>query len=72
MFRDDGLARAASVPSDLYIGHVVVAPGGAVLEHGVSQGLQGDHAPISVPAGTYIARRQMEFPLRESKRIVAD
>src|SRR5215475_3743916 len=43
MFRDDALARAAHVPETLYIGHVVVAPGGDVLEHGAAQGLAGDH-----------------------------
>ena len=72
MFRDDALARAAHVPETLYIGHVVVAPGGDVLEHGAAQGLAGDHDALTIPAGTYIARRQQEYPLRESARIVND
>lgn len=60
MFRDDALARDEGVPSDLYLGHVVVGEGGAKLEHGESQGAQGDHASIDVPPGTYHARGQRE------------
>src|SRR5437016_31922 len=59
LFRDWGLAR--DVASDLYIGHVVVAVGGAVLEHGAGPGQRGDHDPIRIPPGTYIALRQREF-----------
>ena len=74
MFRDDGLARPHFVPGleALYAGHVTVTEADALLEHGVSQGLQGDHGPIPADKQTYIGRRQMEFPLRESKRMVAD
>jgi hypothetical protein len=69
LFRDDALARG--VPSGLYIGHVKIAPGGAVLEHGARQGVKGDHDPISLPAGTYVARRQREYNGWET-RSVAD
>lgn len=67
MFRDDALAR--NVPDALYIGHVKVAPGGAVLEHGTGPGAQGDHDPITLPAGTYVARRQREFTGRDARRV---
>jgi hypothetical protein len=67
MFRDDALARA--VPAELYIGHVKVAPEGAVLEHGTGPGAKGDHDPITLPAGTYVARRQREFTGRDARRV---
>jgi hypothetical protein len=35
--------------------------GGALLEHGPGPGQQGDHDPIHVPAGTYVALRQREY-----------
>jgi hypothetical protein len=59
LFRDEALARG--VPSELYIGHVKIAPAGAVLEHGTGPGVKGDHDPITVPAGTYVACRQREY-----------
>jgi hypothetical protein len=59
LFRDDALARG--VPSGLYIGHVNVAPEGALLEHGAGPGPKGDHDSIKLPPGTYIARRQREY-----------
>lgn len=59
LFRDDALAR--DVPRGLYIGHVNVAAAGAVLEHGKGPGLKGDHDPITIPAGTYVVRRQREY-----------
>jgi hypothetical protein len=59
MFRDDALAR--NVHSELFIGHIKVADGGAVLEHGTGPGQRGDHDPIKVPSGTYIALRQREY-----------
>jgi hypothetical protein len=59
MFRDDGLAR--DVPSELYIGHVKVTSSGALLEHGPGRGQRGDHDPVHVAAGTYIALRQREY-----------
>jgi len=70
LFRDDALAR--EIPRDLYIGHVKVAAAGATLEHGERQGQQGDHDPVKIPAGTYIAMRQTEYPARERRRTVAD
>jgi|HubBroStandDraft_1064217.scaffolds.fasta_scaffold357127_2 hypothetical protein len=66
MFRDDALAR--DIPRALYIGHVKVAPGGAVLEHGTGPGQTGDHDPIQVPAGTFIALRQREYAPRSWRR----
>lgn len=59
LYHDAALAR--HVPSDLYIGHVKVGPEGALLEHGPARGIKGDHDPISIPPGTYVARRQREF-----------
>lgn len=50
-----GVAREA------YLGHVSVAPGGALLEHGPGPGVRGDHYPIHIPAGTFIALRQREY-----------
>ena len=59
LFRDDALA--GGMPLELYIGHIKVAPEGAVLEHGTGPGFKGDHDPIELPAGTYVARRQREY-----------
>ena len=67
LFRDDALARG--VPPDLYIGHVKVALGGAVLEHGIGPGSKGDHDPIELPAGTYVARRQREYHGLETRHV---
>ena len=64
MFRDDALAR--DIPAELYIGHVKVADAGAVLEHGPGPGQRGDHDPVRVPGGTYIALRQREYTGREA------
>jgi hypothetical protein len=59
LFRDN--AQAREIPSNLYIGHVKVAPEGALLEHGAGPGLKGDHDTIRLPPGTYVARRQREY-----------
>jgi hypothetical protein len=67
MFRDDGLAR--DVPSALYIGHVQIEAGGALLEHGPGPGQAGDHDAVHVPAGTYIALRQREYNERMSRPV---
>jgi hypothetical protein len=64
MFRDDALAH--DIPTELYIGHVKVADAGAVLEHGPGPGQRGDHDPVRVPGGTYIALRQREYTGREA------
>jgi hypothetical protein len=53
--------RAPTIPEALYIGHVEVAAGGAVLEHGPGPGQRGDHDPVQIPAGTYVALRQREY-----------
>jgi len=56
------------VPSDLYIGHVKVAATGASLEHGRAQGARGDHDPLQVASGTYVALRQREYHAGEALR----
>jgi hypothetical protein len=47
-----------------------------VLEHGPGPGRRGDHDPLTVPAGTYVALRQREYadpvPLEPSFRWVCD
>jgi hypothetical protein len=62
MFRDDALAR--NVPSGLYIGHVKVADGHAIVQH-------QEHAPIVLRAGTYRVRRQRELEATDVS-VVAD
>lgn len=62
MFRDDGLAR--DMPSDLYLGHVVVQDGGAELKH-------EEHATIKLEPGVYRVRRQREATDRDYM-LVAD
>jgi hypothetical protein len=59
LFRDQALAR--DVPPELYIGHVRISIGGALLEHGTGPGIRGDHDPIRIPAGTYVVRGQREY-----------
>jgi hypothetical protein len=62
MFRDDALARA--MPSDLYIVHVRVAGGPAVVQH-------DEHAPITLRERTYRVRRQRELEPKDAA-IIAD
>jgi hypothetical protein len=62
MFRDDALAR--EIPGGLYVGHVKVADGGAVLLH-------QEHAPIALEQGTYRVRRQRELEPKDAV-LVAD
>jgi hypothetical protein len=62
MFRDDALAR--DIPSELYIGHVKVAGGLAVVQH-------HEHAPITLREGTYRVRRQRELEPNDAM-IIAD
>jgi hypothetical protein len=57
MFRDDSLAR--EIPAGLYVGHVKVSGGPAMLLH-------EEHAPISLPAGTYRVRRQRELEPKDA------
>jgi hypothetical protein len=52
MYRDDALAR--EIPPDLYVGHIQVEGAAARLEH-------EEHAPITLPRGTYRIRRQRQL-----------
>ena len=62
MFRDDSLAR--EVPAGLYVGHVKVEGGSALIQH-------QEHAPISLGEGTYRVRRQRELEPKDAV-LVAD
>ena len=62
MFRDDTLAR--EIPAGLYVGHVKVDGGCAVIRH-------QEHAPINLSEGTYRIRRQRELEPRDAV-LVAD
>jgi hypothetical protein len=62
MFRDDLLAR--DIPAGLYVGHVLVGAPYARLTH-------DEHAPLTLPRGTYRVRRQRELEPRDA-RVVAD
>jgi hypothetical protein len=62
MFRDDRLAR--DIPAGLYIGHVQVSSAYARVTH-------DEHAPLTLPRGTYRVRRQRELGPRDA-RVVAD
>ena len=58
MFRDDKLAR--DIPEGLYIGHLQVASPYARLTH-------DEHAPITLPRGTYRVRRQRELGPQDAR-----
>ena len=58
MFRDDRLAR--DIPAGLYIGHVQVATAYARVTH-------DEHAPITLPRGTWRVRRQRELGPRDAR-----
>jgi hypothetical protein len=62
MFRDDSLAR--EIPAGLYVGHLKVDSGSARIVH-------QEHAPITLPQGTYRVRRQRELEPKDAV-IVAD
>ena len=62
LFRDDRLAR--DIPAGLYIGHVQVGTAYARVTH-------EEHAPLTLPRGTYRVRRQRELGPRDA-RILAD
>jgi hypothetical protein len=62
MFKDDALAR--EIPAGLYVGHVKVRDGSALLVH-------QEHAPIALPEGTYRVRRQRELEPKDAV-LVAD
>ena len=57
MFRDEALAR--EIPAGLYVGHVKVTGGSALIHH-------QEHAPISLTEGTYRVRRQRELEPRDA------
>ena len=57
MFRDDALSR--EIPVGLYVGHVKVSGGPATLLH-------EEHAPVSLPEGTYRVRRQRELEPKDA------
>jgi hypothetical protein len=58
MFRDERLAR--DIPAGLYIGHVRVNSAYARVTH-------DEHAPITLPRGTYRVRRQRELGPRDAR-----
>ena len=58
MFRDAVLAR--DIPAGLYIGHLQVASAYARVTH-------DEHAPITLPRGTYRVRRQRELGPRDAR-----
>lgn len=62
MFRDDSLAR--DIPGGLYIGHINIDGPAARVQH-------QEHAPLTLPKGTYRVRRQRELEPKDA-RVVAD
>jgi hypothetical protein len=58
VFRDDRLAR--DIPAGLYIGHIQIASAYARVTH-------DEHAPITLPRGTYRVRRQRELGPRDAR-----
>jgi len=52
LFRDDDLAR--DIPAGLYVGHLLIASAYARVTH-------EEHAPLTLPRGTYRVRRQREL-----------
>lgn len=62
MFRDDSLAR--DVPSGLYVGHINIEGSTARIQH-------QEHAPLTLPKGSYRVRRQRELEPKDA-RVVAD
>ena len=61
MFRDDGLAR--DIPDGLYIGHVRVLGDCAKIQH-------EEHAPVTLPKGTWRVRRQRELEPKDVRVVV--
>jgi hypothetical protein len=62
LFRDDDLAR--DIPAGLYLGHLRIAAAYARVTH-------QEHAPLTLPRGTYRVRRQRELGPRDA-RVLAD
>jgi hypothetical protein len=58
LFRDEKLA--ADIPAGLYIGHVQVASDYARVSH-------EEHAPLTLPRGTYRVRRQRELGPKDAR-----
>ncbi len=61
-FFDEGLA--GDIPAGLYVGHVQVGSAYARVTH-------EEHAPLTLPRGTYRVRRQRELGPRDA-RVLAD
>ncbi len=61
MFRDDGLAR--DIPGGLYVSHVRVEGPSARIEH-------DEHAPVTLPRGTYRVRRQRELEPKDASIVL--
>lgn len=59
-FRDDGLAR--DIPGGLYVGHVKVDSTARLVHE--------EHAPVTLPKGTYRVRRQRELDPREARLVM--
>jgi len=58
MFRNERLAT--DIPAGLYIGHVQVASAYARVTH-------EEHAPLTLPRGTYRVRRQRELGPKDAR-----
>ena len=58
MFRDEALAT--DMPAGLYIGHVQVTSPYARVTH-------EEHAPLTLPRGTYRVRRQRELGPKDAR-----
>jgi hypothetical protein len=61
MFRDAMLAR--DIPPGLYIGHLQIVSAYARVTH-------EEHAPLTLPRGTYRVRRQRELGPRDARAII--
>ncbi len=61
MFRDGMLAR--DIPAGLYIGHLQGASAYARVTH-------EEHAPLTLPRGTYRVRRQRELGPQDARAII--
>lgn len=57
-FRDDALA--GDIPAGLYIGHIQIASAYARVTH-------DEHAPLTLPRGTYRVRRQRELGPQDAR-----
>jgi hypothetical protein len=62
LFRDHDLAR--DIPAGLYVGHLLIASTYARVTH-------EEHAPLTLPRGTYRVRRQRELGPQDA-RVLSD